>query len=41
LLRSLFEGDESGETPVIWHSIYCARFSHRCETNESLNSDSS
>jgi hypothetical protein len=32
------EGDESAETPVIWHSMYCARFSHRREASESLNS---
>src|SRR5258708_15353435 len=32
------EGDESAETPVIWHSLYCARFGHHCEASESLNS---
>jgi hypothetical protein len=32
------EGDESADTPVIWHSIYCAGFSHRREASESLNS---
>jgi hypothetical protein len=31
------EGDESCETSVIWHSVYCARISHRCESSESLN----
>ena len=28
----------SGETSVIWHSVYCTGFGHRCEASESLNS---